>query len=632
LEKNKTLMNDNANILLHKISIAQKSWADKYIVLIFFFVVVRLNFLISSPGCNTLSPKLTCDSIFKNGDVKLTWSSPPSMINFNSYQIYQASSFSGPYTLVDSVFSFNQTSDTIIGANAANGATLFYYIQTRCVGNTYSTAIDTISTIDPPLVVSDTLSLDNNNRAVLSWNKSPSVNANGYVIYTYNGVSWIPIKTLLGINNTFFIDSSSTVNSGSQLYYTVAVVNTCGNILPYNQPYSTIYLTPSANICKRSVNLKWTGNKATKSTFISMTGLAKYLIYQSTVGIVGPYSLVATVPADTLSYTVTGLAPKTTYYFKVMAMDSSGTKTSTSNRIIFYSATPQPPKYLYLRSASVVASNQIDVTCHVDVAASISNYKIFRATDVGTIPPVYSQIGTLQPSNVTPITFSDVNINPNKYSYYYKIMIVDSCGFDGMETNVGHTILLSASGKSIIQQNYLRWTAYSEWQNGVSFYNIYRGIDGVIDPTPIANVPPDPSGITTYTDDVSEVLSGSGIFNYYIEAVEANGNLYGFIDQSLSNVAEAYQDPLIYIPNAFVPEGFNKIFKPVLTYVNYSEYEFTVFDRWGGVIFSTSNVDEGWDGTYKGKNLGNGVYVYMIKIKTSRGDYQTLKGTITLID
>ena len=212
-------------------------------------------------------------------------------------------------------------------------------------------------------------------------------------------------------------------------------------------------------------------------------------------------------------------------------------------------------------------------------------------------------------------------------------MIVDSCGFDGIETNVGHTILLSVSGKSIIQQNYLQWNSYGDWLNGVSSYTIYRGIDGVMSSTPIANLPVNSSGIYNYTDDVSSFLNGTGVFNYYIEAIAVTDTVFGFTDKSISNVADAYQDPIIYIPNAFFPGGtINKVFKPVITYIDNAEYEFTVFDRWGLLVFSTNDMNEGWDGTFNGKNLELGVFVYLIKIKTARGDYQTLKGTITLLD
>jgi gliding motility-associated-like protein len=58
---------------------------------------------------------------------------------------------------------------------------------------------------------------------------------------------------------------------------------------------------------------------------------------------------------------------------------------------------------------------------------------------------------------------------------------------------------------------------------------------------------------------------------------------------------------------------------------------FKVFNRWGAVIFETTNIDEGWDGTFNGKPQPMGVYVYMIDATTSTGKRFTKQGNVTLI-
>ena len=63
----------------------------------------------------------------------------------------------------------------------------------------------------------------------------------------------------------------------------------------------------------------------------------------------------------------------------------------------------------------------------------------------------------------------------------------------------------------------------------------------------------------------------------------------------------------------------------------FTEYEFDVFNRWGLQVFKTDKVDEGWDGTNHGKKQELGVYVYLIKFKTSKGEYLQFKGTVTLV-
>ncbi|MEP7319032.1 MAG: T9SS type B sorting domain-containing protein [Panacibacter sp.] len=58
--------------------------------------------------------------------------------------------------------------------------------------------------------------------------------------------------------------------------------------------------------------------------------------------------------------------------------------------------------------------------------------------------------------------------------------------------------------------------------------------------------------------------------------------------------------------------------------------ELSIYDRWGNVIFRTTDINKGWDGTYLGKNLDTGTFVYLIK-GSLLGKAMTVKGTVTLI-
>ncbi|MES2590423.1 MAG: gliding motility-associated C-terminal domain-containing protein [Bacteroidota bacterium] len=662
------------------------------------------------------SPQPNCASVLPNGDVTLTWTTPPDPgTTFNGYFIYTSASPGGPFTLKDSISSYTQNTYTHIGANANTGR-VYYYIQTRsgCFGQVYSPAVDTLSTmllnvtnpangtallnwngianpnlttssgvytiyeenpagvwnstgsttslsfidtifacnatinyrietadntgctsvssidggtfqniIVPYVPIFDTLSVDDSNNALMSWNVNPAPDVAGYVIYKLIGGAKIPIDTVFGINNTGYNYLSSNADAGSEEYY-LAAFDTCSNISPLGTAKQTIYLTSTAMICERSVVLNWTPYSTLG------TGLAGYNVYQSTVSVSGPYTLLTTVNSSPLTYTATSLAAQATYYYKIEAFDSSGTKTASSNRITFYSATPVPPAFSYLRKASVTAPNQVEITCHVDVAASTSGYKIMRSTD--NISANYRLIGNAPTSTSSPIIYTDYQALTDRISYYYKIINVDSCGFDGMETNIGRTILLNAKSNSSSLENTLTWNDYQGWSGNVASYNIYRGVDGVMDPTPIGNVMPSGNGTNTYTDDVSALLTGEGVFNYYVEALEGPGNIYNFSETSLSNIAEAYQDPKVFIPNAFKPSGeFNKVFIPTTTYINFTEYEFSIFDRWGQQVFTTNSVDQGWDGTEGPKKCELGVYLYLVRFKSSRGEYIDFKGSVTLL-
>ncbi len=86
-----------------------------------------------------------------------------------------------------------------------------------------------------------------------------------------------------------------------------------------------------------------------------------------------------------------------------------------------------------------------------------------------------------------------------------------------------------------------------------------------------------------------------------------------------------------YIPNAFSPngDGTNDVFKPVIAGVTI-QY-FSVFNRFGNNVFTTSRSNEGWDGTYRGNPQDPAIYVWMIKGVDYTGKAVFQKGTVVLV-
>lgn len=77
----------------------------------------------------------------------------------------------------------------------------------------------------------------------------------------------------------------------------------------------------------------------------------------------------------------------------------------------------------------------------------------------------------------------------------------------------------------------------------------------------------------------------------------------------------------LYFPEAFSPngDGDNDLFKGE-TECEFKLYEMRIFDRWGRELYSTDSYDkEGWDGTYEGKPVAMGMYVYELKYQYEFG-------------
>ncbi|MDB0006415.1 gliding motility-associated C-terminal domain-containing protein [Flavobacteriales bacterium] len=83
---------------------------------------------------------------------------------------------------------------------------------------------------------------------------------------------------------------------------------------------------------------------------------------------------------------------------------------------------------------------------------------------------------------------------------------------------------------------------------------------------------------------------------------------------------------IVHVPTAFTPDddALNDGLKPVLNFTPL-EYTFSIFNRWGELIFSTDNADTYWDGTFKGNKVADGLYTYKLIYNT-----RILTGTVHL--
>ena len=87
----------------------------------------------------------------------------------------------------------------------------------------------------------------------------------------------------------------------------------------------------------------------------------------------------------------------------------------------------------------------------------------------------------------------------------------------------------------------------------------------------------------------------------------------------------------VYLPTGFTPngDGTNDVLYIRSNFV--TEVYLTIYDRWGEKLFETNDIKNGWDGTYKGKKLDQGVYGYYMTFKCNNGQESFKKGNITLL-
>lgn len=464
--------------------------------------------------------------------------------------------------------------------------------------------------VSPPL---DSVTVNAAGNIDIAWEVSPSPDTREYVILRFISGGWVPIDTVTGINSTFL--STSLAASGSVLSFQVLAVDSCGNPGGQSTPHSNIQLNASFLLCEKSIELSWTPYNFWNSN-------VTYEILRSVNGsgetVTGTTSLT--------SYRDSGLVSGSTYCYRVRAREVPGGRSSTSFTVCLSPNFPAPPAFSYLRTATVTGPSSVLVKGYVDASAAVLSYELLRSVSpVGPFRSVASQPATGNPE----ITFRDMPVDPASEIYYYRIATIDSCGLSVLQSQVCHTILLTAKANSNYT-NTVTWSDYGDFGGGVSAYQLYRKVNGKTNPIPLAVFPPGSS--FTYTDTVIDDFYSNGEFCYYAEAVEAQGNPYFYLDTSRSNEVCVKQDPVIFIPNAFRPGGgLNDYFGPLNGFIDAEDYRFTIFNRWGEEIFDTRDPNERWDGSTSQQQSPAGVYVYIIKARNADGEIIQRIGSVTLI-
>lgn len=676
----------------------------KKCILFFFLIGITVPNVCSA----TVPPSIRSTEVSANGSVITYWiPSADTGSSFYAYVLYRSTSAAGPFTVVDSVFNYNQFFYTDASANG-NSFKYFYFLTTlsdccvltsepsdtlatlklnvvnsgngvayltwnelhipnlassstwhtiynqypssgwRLIDSTQQTNfLDTTTAcnqqvnyrvelrddagftsvsnisgdifrdlVPPALTYIDSVSVDPFNGSVsIGWQPNLTKDTKGYIIYRFNGISWDSISTVYGYMNTGYVYNGASATTGVE-QYTIATLDSCNNSTGFSEDHSTIFLTSAANKCGRGIDLNWT-------SYLNMTGGVDYYeVFAQKNG--GIYESAGTVSGNVYTFSFTAIEADSVYCFYVRAVGNNTLLSSSSNSSCVVATAFKIPAFTYIRSATVVSANSVNVFCYLDSTADVVQCNLLRSEDS---TGAFVLITSLNYDQSVFFTLNDPDAATSDRSYFYKFETIDSCGNVLSESNIAKTIL----SKSIAESNFINlvtWDDYQGWPDGISHFNIYRKLSSSASSLYLATVTSD---TYFYRDDVIEKYTEQGQFCYSIEAVEKGANPYGFRDSSFSNEVCNWQIPLSFIPNAFIPFGHNPVFYPINVFVDMRNYSFRVFNRWGEIIYETSNPADGWDGTSRGKQMSFGMYVYYLEYLDQNGNEIKRRGTITLL-
>lgn len=570
----------------------------------------------------------------QNSRALLHWTAPepfPSTSSNQEFSLYKKREGELGYTRIATLNS--STRFYVDTADICNGEISYYIrifnyaLNPACQ---FSTRVKTDLFADatpPNTPILDSVSVDfNTQRIELGWTQTSS-DAVGCIIYHSEnaGGPWPPLDTVLG---THWLSPSH--NGNEQHFYRIAAIDQCfetsqtiaGNMTNTYQT-NMILNSPSQDVCHKIINLQW-------SAYQNMTrGLAEYKIYYAQDG--GNFQYLAS--STTNSYACTGLPANHNYTFIVKAVNQTGNITASSSKCVITNYVEgQTGDFCYIRHASVVNNQAVEIKILTSGdTLPFREVKLYRSVNNDQN---FEPIATISyQTNTANYTYIDAGADVNNNVNYYKTAIVNECGADAYTSNTVHTILLSAEGNAA-QENSIRWNNYEGFDGGTDNYDIYRKVEISNEFVPIV-FGHSATTVNTYRDDVSELFEMGSTFQYSVKAHEGT-NRYGFADTSRSNTVEVKQFPNTYIPNAFHPTGTlvdNQVFKPVNSFMNTTNYLFTVYSRQGEIVFTTTDITEGWNGHEQksGKVSESGMYVYRLQYTDTDGKLVVRHGTVVLV-
>ena len=323
-----------------------------------------------------------------SGKPVLTWNA---VSGATSYKVYRATSQNGTYSLLGTV---TATSYTNTGAKA--GTTYYYKVKAvNSVGESaYSNTVSGRAKAVTPKLSAPVVKIGNSStsgKPMLTWNAVSG--ATSYKVY--RATSQNGTYSLLGtVTTTSYTNTGA--KAGTTYYYKVKAVNSAGE-----SAYSNI-VSGRATVTTLTLGHSSTSGKP-MLTWKAVSGAASYKVYRATSKN-GAYSVINTTKA--LTYTNTGAALGTTYYYKVEALNAAG-KSMGFSAIVEGKVAP----VLAVGYSSVSGKPQLTWKA----VPGATEYQVYRSTQQNS---GYSKINT-----TTATSYVNTGAKAGT-TYYYRIVAV----------------------------------------------------------------------------------------------------------------------------------------------------------------------------------------------------------------
>lgn len=515
--------------------------------------------------------------------------------SFNRYRIYEKVN-AGPFTTLTSIFNVGTTEHSFKISNTNTNRS--YYITVLYLCDLADSAVSNVVNIDvlrPSQTVLDSVSFDVLTQDIIvGWKANGAADTKGYRLY----------RNSSGINDSIGQTAGTSYISGNGVgeifNITISVFDSCDLFAPISSAHRPMALAGSLDSCKAEISLNW-------SAYVGWSSIDSQALFVSRNH--SDFQHYISLTASNTTFIFTDFALGDTLCFYVRAYSGSKPISSSSNTFCFESRALVKPELLYLRQVTVNDAEQIDLKFETDNNQDVSQYQIYKATADGAFS-LLSALNSTKGQYSYSYTDANVQVQSSHYSYY--VQAIDQCQDLALQSNTGRSILLTTEPNG-------NFNSYLNWDGDVAQYIIEF------------------KATASSTWNTDQILTASGPFQVADSAVcyriraEENINSYGYAEFSYSNLSCIESDLKVFIANTMVLGGTNNRFIVKGQGIDYINSHYEIYNRWGERLIE-AQLSSPWYGDYMGEPVQSGIYIYVVKVSGLKGEEQTLKGVLRIID
>jgi hypothetical protein len=350
----------------------------------------------------------------------------------------------------------------------------------------------------------------------LAWTDNAS-NATGYEVDSSpDGVNWSQLG-LLPATATSYADRS--VSGGTTAYYRVLAFNGPTRSSPSNTATATTVPAAPANVTAQTLS-----ETSVTVSWGDVTGENGFVVERSPDGSTG-WTQVGTTSADVTNFVNTGLNPGTTYWYRIRAVDASGSSTpSTATSVTTTADVVATPTGL--TGSANGTTNQVTLTW-TDNAANATGTRVMRSVDGST----WFQLATLSVSGTGARTYVDSTASPGT-TYYYAVQDFDTFTSSSL-SNVATATTITLAPTNPVAKASSNTTIVLTWNNvvGEQGFKIERSLNNTVNWVQVGTTA---ANVTSYTDTG---LTPNMTYYYRVRASDAAGDsAYSATAWAITNV------------------------------------------------------------------------------------------------